>query len=30
MRAVAAGIDGYFAAPTGALQVASTGDAGQP
>lgn len=31
MRAVAAGIDGYFAAPTGALQMASTGDgAGRP
>ncbi|WP_420470975.1 N-acetylmuramoyl-L-alanine amidase family protein [Brevundimonas sp. FT23042] len=30
MRAVAAGIDGYFAAPTGALQMASTGQAGQP
>lgn len=31
MRAVAAGIDGYFAASTGALQMASTGDgAGRP
>ncbi|MFC7379337.1 N-acetylmuramoyl-L-alanine amidase [Brevundimonas sp. GCM10030266] len=30
MRAVAAGIDAYFAAPTGALQVASNSEAGQP
>ncbi|MDQ8028784.1 MAG: N-acetylmuramoyl-L-alanine amidase [Brevundimonas sp.] len=30
MRAVAAGIDAYFAAPTGALQIASNSDAGQP
>ena len=30
MRAVAAGIDGYFASPNGALQMASAGDAGRP
>ena len=30
MRAVASGIDAYFAAPTGALQVASTSEAGRP
>ena len=30
MRAVAAGIDGYFAAPNGALQVASADGAGRP
>ena len=30
MRAVATGIDAYFASPNGALQMASTSDAGQP
>jgi hypothetical protein len=30
MRAVASGIDAYFAAPTGTLQIASTSEAGQP